>query len=428
MFKRLKPLVVLLVIVFAFGATAFAQQEEAPLVIERALEALSERVGQPVTLGNLTEYRWVGEIYPDTSLGCPQPGETYAQVTTSGFQFLLTFQGVTYDYRVSADGEIVIFCEADGVAAPDAVPVTDEPVMCPGAAPTRLQINEQASVFAEVPALNLRAEADIAAAVVGRIPGGSVVTVLDGPVCGPDIAWWQVDFAGTVGWAAESRGNLYFMQPTTDVAPPPVAPVVPDEVDPTCPGLLAPRLEVNQQARVSMMEAQNLSVRAEPGLAASLLRVIPNGAVITIVDGPSCGPDNIVWWWVDYQGRLGWVAEHDGQWYLLEPLDEVVDPVPVPEEPDVVAAEVCPGLIPTRLDINRDAVVDLLTAAHLNVREEPGLASSVIRVIPNGSVVTVVDGPECGPDNIIWWFVEFDGRAGWVAETDQEFYILAPAT
>jgi uncharacterized protein YraI len=421
MFKRLKALVVLLVIVFSFGATAFAQ-EEAPVVVERALEALSERVGQPVTLGNLTEFSWVGEIYPDTSLGCPQPEETYAQVMTSGFQFLLTFQGVTYDYRVSADGDIVIFCEADGVAVPDAAPVADEAVTCPGAAPTRLQINEQASVFPEVPRLNLRADADIAAEVVGRIPGGTVVTVLDGPVCGPDIAWWQVDFDGAVGWAAESRGNLYFMQPTTDVVAPPVTPD-----DATCPGLLAPRLEVNEQARVAMMQGQNLNVRAEPGLAASLIRVIPNGAVVTIVDGPSCGPDNIVWWWVDYQGAEGWIAEHDGQAYLLAPMDEAVDVAP-PEEPDVVAAEVCPGLIPTRLDINQEAVVDLLTAAHLNVRAEPGRAGSVIQVIPNGSTVTVVDGPECGPDDIIWWFVEFDGRAGWVAETDQEFYILAPAS
>jgi uncharacterized protein YraI len=421
MFKRLKALVVLLVIVFSFGATAFAQ-EEAPVVVERALEALSERVGQPVTLGNLTEFSWVGEIYPDTSLGCPQPEETYAQVMTSGFQFLLTFQGVTYDYRVSADGDIVIFCEADGVADPDAAPVADEAVTCPGAAPTRLQINEQASVFPEVPRLNLRADADIAAEVVGRIPGGTVVTVLDGPVCGPDIAWWQVDFDGAVGWAAESRGNLYFMQPTTDVVAPPVTPD-----DATCPGLLAPRLEVNEQARVAMMQGQNLNVRAEPGLAASLIRVIPNGAVVTIVDGPSCGPDNIVWWWVDYQGAEGWIAEHDGQAYLLAPMDEAVDVAP-PEEPDVVAAEVCPGLIPTRLDINQEAVVDLLTAAHLNVRAEPGRAGSVIQVIPNGSTVTVVDGPECGPDDIIWWFVEFDGRAGWVAETDQEFYILAPAS
>jgi uncharacterized protein YraI len=184
---------------------------------------------------------------------------------------------------------------------------------------------------------------------------------------------------------------------------------------------------VNEQARVAMMQGQNLNVRAEPGLAASLIRVIPNGAVVTIVDGPSCGPDNIVWWWVDYQGAEGWIAEHDGQAYLLAPMDEAVDVAP-PEEPDVVAAEVCPGLIPTRLDINQEAVVDLLTAAHLNVRAEPGRAGSVIQVIPNGSTVTVVDGPECGPDDIIWWFVEFDGRAGWVAETDQEFYILAPAS
>jgi hypothetical protein len=207
-------LVFLLVLLLTVTATTLAQ--DAPQQINIALADLSQRVGRQVSLHDLWQWRWEGRVFPDTSLGCPQPGETYAQVATSGFVFLLNYRGTTYDYRVSHDGQTVILCEGEVTPAP---------------------------------------------------PPAVVVPATDG----------------------------------------------------VCPGLMPLRVGINQQAQVMLVTAQNLNMRAEPGLASRVINVVPNLGIVTVIDGPACGPDNIVWWLVDYDGRRGWVAENDGQFYLLQP-------------------------------------------------------------------------------------------------------------
>jgi len=47
--------------------------------------------------------------WPDTSLGCPQAGEVYAQVLTEGFLIELEFEGQTCEYHT--DMERVLLCE-----------------------------------------------------------------------------------------------------------------------------------------------------------------------------------------------------------------------------------------------------------------------------------------------------------------------------
>lgn len=56
-------------------------------------------------------YRFDPVAYTVASLGCPQAGQTYAQREVSAYRILLTVRGYgTYDYRVSADGQVVILC------------------------------------------------------------------------------------------------------------------------------------------------------------------------------------------------------------------------------------------------------------------------------------------------------------------------------
>ncbi len=43
--------------------------------------------------------------WPDTSLGCPQPGRMYAQVLTPGRHILLEVAGVQYSYHASKSGD-----------------------------------------------------------------------------------------------------------------------------------------------------------------------------------------------------------------------------------------------------------------------------------------------------------------------------------
>ncbi len=107
MFRRLMSFALVIGMVLPLALRA-----QAPQAIESALADLGQRVGRTLTINNLQEWSYVQGTYPDASLGCPQPGAAYAAVLTPGLQFLLTYEGTVYDYRVSADRMTVILCSA----------------------------------------------------------------------------------------------------------------------------------------------------------------------------------------------------------------------------------------------------------------------------------------------------------------------------
>lgn len=49
-------------------------------------------------------------IWPDGSLGCPQPGMAYTQALVEGYRIVLEIDGETYDYHTSERGFFVL-CE-----------------------------------------------------------------------------------------------------------------------------------------------------------------------------------------------------------------------------------------------------------------------------------------------------------------------------
>jgi hypothetical protein len=60
--------------------------------------------------------------WPDASLGCPQPGQAYAQVVTPGFRF--TFQVGGRAYLVHSDlSHLAIVCSEDGVPSAPLLPI-----------------------------------------------------------------------------------------------------------------------------------------------------------------------------------------------------------------------------------------------------------------------------------------------------------------
>jgi hypothetical protein len=64
---------------------------------------------------------------------------------------------------------------------------------------------------------NVRAEPTRSAELIGQLPGGAVITVLDGPVCANGFTWWEVAFAQggeqATGWTVESNATDYFLTP-----------------------------------------------------------------------------------------------------------------------------------------------------------------------------------------------------------------------
>jgi hypothetical protein len=68
---------------------------------QRAAADLASRLNVPAT-----DIRPAGrrlQEWPDTSLGCPEPGQSYAQVQTRGFVLSLEHDGRTYTYHTDLD-------------------------------------------------------------------------------------------------------------------------------------------------------------------------------------------------------------------------------------------------------------------------------------------------------------------------------------
>jgi hypothetical protein len=81
--------------------------------VEQALDDLAERLSidpDGIELVELKAVEW-----PDTGLGCPQPGKLYVQVITPGLRVLLEAQGQVYEYHTDWD-EVVVWCKKVSVS------------------------------------------------------------------------------------------------------------------------------------------------------------------------------------------------------------------------------------------------------------------------------------------------------------------------
>jgi hypothetical protein len=94
----------------------------------------------------------------------------------------------------------------------DAELSADTPITCPGLLVSRLAAGGQGRVLPGDPN-NIRAGGYLDADQIGEIPTGGVFTVLSGPICADDMAWWWVDYDGLTGWTAEGQGKVYWLEP-----------------------------------------------------------------------------------------------------------------------------------------------------------------------------------------------------------------------
>lgn len=83
---------------------------------------------------------------------------------------------------------------------------------CPGVLPSRLVVGQLGRVTPGAPN-NVRASASLQAQLVGQIPGEGVFTVISGPQCADNMAWWEVDYNGLRGWTVEGQGQSYWTEP-----------------------------------------------------------------------------------------------------------------------------------------------------------------------------------------------------------------------
>ena len=84
----------------------------------------------------------------------------------------------------------------------------------------------------------------------------------------------------------------------------------------------------------------------------------------------------------------------------------------------------CPGAPATRLTVGQTARVTFTDGAPLNVRNAPS-GDSIVQ-IPEGTGMTIIEGPSCA-NSYQWWNLRLEnGTVGWAAEGDTESYFLEP--
>lgn len=191
--------------------------------------------------------------------------------------------------------------------------------------------------------------------IVGYVYEGDALTILDGPVTG----FFQIQTSTLSGWVSG------------------------DYVDVTSGGPDDPGAGFGS-ATVSVA----LNLRTGPSTSYEVLTVMPGGAVVEVVSGPSGG-----WCQVTWQGQTGWASG-----YYLE-----FTPGANPEEPSGT------GTATVR--------------ANLNLREGPGTNYTVLLVMPNLATVTVVSNPGSG-----WAQVSYQGTTGWASTQYLSFGAVSTGT
>ncbi len=77
-------------------------------LIDQASQDLANRL--PAATSNIRVVEAGEVVWPDASLGCPQPDMAYAEVLTPGYLVRLEYAGVLYEYHAGKAGDI-FYCQ-----------------------------------------------------------------------------------------------------------------------------------------------------------------------------------------------------------------------------------------------------------------------------------------------------------------------------
>lgn len=203
-----------LLLCLQLAAPAFGQG--APTQIETALNDLGARLGRTVALGDLSDWRWEQKQFADSALGCASVSGSGGAIL--GYEFKLTTNNIVYDYRVSADNAIVVYC---GELAPNQAPASAVSQysnrLCSESAPggPYMRSNIIYGIQAEVAqgTVNLRGQPAASGQILQQAPAGVSFEVSAGPDCVDGYVWWLVNLGGQTGYIAETGDGVTFITP-----------------------------------------------------------------------------------------------------------------------------------------------------------------------------------------------------------------------
>ncbi|MBO9362008.1 MAG: hypothetical protein J7452_07370 [Thermoflexus sp.] len=76
------------------------------VLVEEARQDLASRLN--LDPGEIRVVETRGVTWPDSSLGCPEPGRMYLQVLTPGYRIVLEAQGQRYAYHAGRGGPVLL--------------------------------------------------------------------------------------------------------------------------------------------------------------------------------------------------------------------------------------------------------------------------------------------------------------------------------
>lgn len=313
--------------------------------------------------------------------------------------WLVSYNGVT-GWTAEGDGGITYWVE----------PVYNSPTPTPNPYPNcplaiRLSVGGLGRVTSGLPN-NIRNGPSPANTKIGQIPGGGQFSVVGGPTCGNDGRWWwQVNYIGIIGWTAEGSRVTYWLEPVYNNPTPTPIPA------PYCS--LPNRLYVSGQGRVTPGLPNTVRSAAGTGTDSIVIGSIPGGGVFTVSGGPLCGNDGRWWWYMDYNGLIGWTAEGEGySTYWLEPWS--------------TGSFTCPNFLPSRLYVGGNGMVNQVPYYPQDIRTDATFSGTILGQVPHGGRFAVIGGPICA-DATAWWQVNYNGIVGWMVEGNGSSYYLQPA-
>jgi hypothetical protein len=356
-----------------------------------------------------------------------------------------------------------------------------DPLSCANGMQTRLTPGQTGRVTFDPPLPNsLRSQPNGSSTLIAEIPAGGVFTVLAGPQCGNNRAWWQVNYNGLVGWTSEGDNGVYWLEPapadgTEQIndwrvaivrngagLPYPLAaqtwegmmrrnissgdagilaqlntladmsPGVPVHIwgviyrngpGPDDDVLFVTSLQVEQPQPTPVCGlAARLQVgysgQVTPGLPNSVRTAPGTGGGSTVIGNlPENSLFRVAGGPICADGLLWWEIDAPGvSGWTAEGQNNTYWLSPV----------VCSNGMHSRLISGQQARVAPTPPVANSLRAQASSSSALLTEIPPGDVFTVIGGPTCGTDGRTWWQVNYNGTVGWTAEGDNGVYWLEP--
>jgi uncharacterized protein YraI len=253
-----------------------------------------------------------------------------------------------YQIQVSAGTGYTAEQFLQEIAPPPPPPPPGDPDYVPG------------DVVRTTTSLRLRSSPSTSGGIIGTMPTGTLGSVVSGPTSAGGHEWWQIATSLGTGWAS----GTYLEKSTSAPPPPPQARFAPGD---------------------SVITTTTLNLRSMPSLDGAVLTQMESGTVGTVVSGPESG-SGITWWRIMVAAGTGWASDA-----YLNPTTQNPPPPPPPEY---------------------SAGDQVRTTASLRLRASPSTSAGTIKIMPSGSVSTIVSGPTFA-DGHTWWQIQNGSDTGW---------------